>query len=74
MGDSCGLSGSEALSDVLVVSDVLDSHFSAVSVLSELPLSDFDLEIVEPQSFSPESVKSFGSARKVRVSQQSAMR
>ena len=52
--DSCGLSycGSEALSGVPVVSDVLVSSSSAMVVMSGASLSDSDWEIVELQSLS----------------------
>ena len=53
-GDSCGLSdcGYVALSGVVVVTDVLVSPSSAVAVMSEALLSDFDWEFVEPPSSS----------------------
>ena len=53
LGDLCDLCGCvpEVSSGVLVVTDVLDSPSSLV-VMSEALLSDFDCEIVEPQSSS----------------------
>ena len=54
LGDSCGLShcGSEVLSGVLVVSDVLVSPFSSVVVMSVASVWDSNWENLEPQSFS----------------------